>query len=295
MEVSKKMSQRLKGKAAVVTGGGGGIGRSVCLALAAEGAMVVVNDFGTGLDGTKSADKVVDEIKKAKGIAVANYDSVATVVNGEKIINTAINNFGRIDILANCAGNFHPVATVDMTQEVWDAVITVHLGGHFACSRAAARAMIQQKSGGSIINVSSLAGFPRYDPRGAAYPTAKAGIVGFTLALAYELKQYGIRVNVIFPRASTNLFPGTMSGGGGSMPTTASLKPDDIAPMFVYLGTDAAKDVTSQLFYTAGGDFSVLVRPVKHRLFVRKMGEWTVDELSAVIPGLGLEERDSYF
>ena len=207
------MSQKLKGKAAVVTGGGGGIGRGVCLALAAEGASVVVNDFGTGPDGIKAADKVVSEIKKANGIAVANYDSVATVLSGEKIINTATSNFGRIDILANCAGNFHPVATVDMTQEVWDSIMAVHLGGHFSCSRAAARAMIQQKSGGSIVNISSLAGFPRYDPQGAAYSTAKAGIVGFTLALAYELKQYGVRVNAIFPLASTNLFPGQSLAG----------------------------------------------------------------------------------
>ena len=283
------MAQKLKGKAAVVTGGGGGIGRGVCLALAAEGASVVVNDFGTGPDGIKTADKVVDEIKKAKGIAVANYDSVATVASGEKIINTATSNFGRIDILANCAGNFHPVATVDMTQEVWDSVMAVHLGGHFSCSRAAARVMIQQKSGGSIVNISSLAGFPRYDPQGAAYSTAKAGIVGFTLALAYELKQYGIRVNAIFPLASTNLFPGTKPRGGGSTPATTSLDPEDIAPMFVYLGTDAAKDVTGQFIYTAGGDFSLLDRPMKHRLFVRKIGRWTVDELTTTFTGLVLE------
>lgn len=283
------MSQKLKGKAAVVTGGGGGIGRGVCLALAAEGASVVVNDFGTGPDGIKAADKVVSEIKKANGIAVANYDSVATVLSGEKIINTATSNFGRIDILANCAGNFHPVATVDMTQEVWDSIMAVHLGGHFSCSRAAARAMIQQKSGGSIVNISSLAGFPRYDPQGAAYSTAKAGIVGFTLALAYELKQYGVRVNAIFPLASTNLFPGTKPRGGGSIPATTSLDPEDIAPMFVYLGTDVAKDVTGQFIYTAGGDFSLLDRPMKHRLFVRKIGRWTVDELTTTFAGLVLE------
>ena len=153
--------------------------------------------------------------------------------------------------------------------------MAVHLGGHFSCSRAAARAMIQQKSGGSIVNISSLAGFPRYDPQGAAYSTAKAGIVGFTLAMSYELKQYGIRVNAIFPLASTNLFPGTKPRGGGSTPATTSLDPEDIAPLFVYLGTDGAKDVTGQLIYAAGGDFSLLDRPMKHRLFVRKMGKWT--------------------
>ena len=290
MEVSKKMAGKLTGKAAVVTGGGGGIGRGVCLALAAEGASVVVNDFGTAPDGIKTADKVVNEIKKAKGSAVANYDSVATIASGEKIINAAVSNFGRVDILANCAGNFHPVPTVEMTQEVWDSIMAVHLGGHFSCTRAAARAMIQQKSGGSIVNISSLAGFPRYDPQGSAYSTAKAGIVGFTLGMSYELKQYGIRVNAIFPLASTNLFPGTKPRGGGSTPATTSLDPEDIAPLLVYLGTDAAKDVTGQLIYAAGGDFSLLDRPMKHRLFVRKMGKWTVDELTSTFTGLVLEQ-----
>jgi 3-oxoacyl-[acyl-carrier protein] reductase len=283
------MGQRLKGKVGVVTGGGGGIGRGVALALSAEGASVVVNDPGLKPDGTKAADKVVDEIKQLKGKAVANYDSVATIVSAEKIIGAAINNFGRVDILENCAGNFQPVPTVEMTQEVWDSIMAVHLGGHFACSRAAAKEMIKQKSGGSIVNISSFAGFPRYDPRGAAYSTAKSGVVGFTLALAYELKQYGIRVNAIFPLATTQLFPGTTPRGGGAMPVTTSLNPEDIAPLFVYLGTDEAKDVTGQFFYAAGGDFSILERPMKHRLFVRKIGKWTVDELIGVFPGLPLE------
>jgi 3-oxoacyl-[acyl-carrier protein] reductase len=194
-----------------------------------------------------------------------------------------------VDILVNCAGNFQPVPTVEMTQEVWDSIMAVHLGGHFACSRAAAKEMIKQKSGGSIVNISSFAGFPRYDPRGAAYSTAKSGVVGFTLALAYELKQYGIRVNAIFPLATTQLFPGTTPRGGGAMPVTTSLNPEDIAPLFVYLGTDEAKDVTGQFFYAAGGDFSILERPMKHRLFVRKIGKWTVDELIGVFPGLPLE------
>lgn len=284
------MGQRLKGKVGVVTGGGGGIGRGVALALSAEGASVVVNDPAVKPDGIKAADKVVDEIKQLKGNAIASYDSVATIVSAEKIIGAAINKFGKVDFLANCAGNFQPVPTVEMTQEVWDSIMAVHLGGHFACSRAAAKEMIKQKSGGSILNISSFAGFPRYDPRGAAYSTAKAGVVGFTLALSYELKQYGIRVNAIFPLATTQLFPGTTPRGGGAMPATTSLNPEDIAPLFVFLGTDEAKNVTGQFIYAAGGDFSILDRPMKHRLFVRKIGKWTVDELIGVFPGLTLEQ-----
>jgi len=118
------MGQRLKGKVAVVTGGGGGIGRGVALAMSAEGASVVVTDPGVK-DGVKVADKVVDEIKKLNGNAVANYDSVATIVAAEKIIDAAVTNFGRVDILVNCAGNFMPVPTVEMTQENWDSIMAV--------------------------------------------------------------------------------------------------------------------------------------------------------------------------
>ena len=288
MEINKEMTQRLKGKAAVVTGGGGGIGRAVCLALAAEGASVVVNDFGTSRDGTKAADKVVNEIKKANGIAVANYDSVATVVGGQKIINASTSNFGRIDILANCAGNYISAPIVDMTQEQWDLEMAVHLGGHFSCSRAAARVMIKQKSG-SIINISSLGAFPIFGGSGTGYSTAKAGIIGFTAALSWELKEHGIRVNAIFPQATTQLFSGTKPRGRPGIPYTTSLNPEDIAPMFVYLGTDEAKNVTGQYIYAAGGDFSILDKPMKHRIFIRKIGRWTVDELTTVVPGLALE------
>ncbi|UCG67669.1 MAG: SDR family NAD(P)-dependent oxidoreductase, partial [Deltaproteobacteria bacterium] len=126
------MAQRLKGKSAVVTGGGSpvGIGRSVALALATEGAQVVVNDTGRDPDGTSRADKVVEEITKAGGTAVANYDSVATMVGGENIIKTAISNFGRIDILVNCAANYKRVQEAfEMTENDWDSIIDVHLKG----------------------------------------------------------------------------------------------------------------------------------------------------------------------
>ena len=126
------MGQRLNGKVAVVTGGGGGIGRGVVLAMHAEGAAVVVSDAGVKPDGTKAADVVVAEVKKLGGKAVASYDSVTTIVSGQKIIDTAVNTFGRVDVLVNCAGNFLPASTVETTQEQWDALMAVHLGGHFA-------------------------------------------------------------------------------------------------------------------------------------------------------------------
>ena len=133
------MGQKLAGKVAVITGGGGGIGKNVALGLAAEGASVVINDFGTGPDGIKLADKAAAEVKKAGGKAVANFDSVTTVVSAAKIINAATSNFGRVDILVNCAGNMVGTSTLEITQEQWDATLAIHIGGHFACSQAAAR------------------------------------------------------------------------------------------------------------------------------------------------------------
>ena len=283
------MGQRLKGKVAIITGGGGGIGRGVVLAMSAEGASVVVADAGVKPDGTKAADIVVAEVKKLGGQAVSSYDSVTTIVSAEKIIDTAVKNFGRVDTVVNCAGNFLPAATVDTTQEQWDSIMAVHLGGHFAVSRAAARQMIKQKSGGSITNFSSLVAFPAFDPRGTSYSTAKAGVMGFTSALAFELKEQGIRVNCIFPQATTQLFAGTNPRGRPGIPATTSLDPGDIAPVIVFFATDEGKNVTGQFVYAAGGDFSVLDRPLKPKVFVRKIGKWTIEELEKVFAGLNLE------
>ena len=282
------MGQKLAGKVAVVTGGGGGIGKNVAWGLAAEGANVVINDFGTGSDGIKLADKAVEEVKKASGKAVANYDSVTTVVSAAKIINAATSNFERVDILVNCAGNIVGTSTLDITQEQWDATLAIHIGGHFACSQAAAREMVKQKSGGSIINFASRGAFPLFEASGSSYAVAKAGILGFTTALSSELKKYNIRVNAICPNASTPLFPSVDPRGGMGIPKTTSLDPSDIAPLIVYLTTDAAKNITGQFIYAAGGDFCIFDRPLQPKIYVRKIGKWTVDELGETIPGLGL-------
>lgn len=154
------MVQKLKGKSAVVTGGGDGIGRATALALAAEGAKVVINDIGHDPEGKSKADNVVNEITKAKGTAVANYDSVATMAGGENIIKTATSNFGRIDILVNSAGNFKLMPTTELTEKDWDSIMDVHAKGHFSCIKAAIPEMIKQKSG-RIINISSRGYFWR--------------------------------------------------------------------------------------------------------------------------------------
>jgi NAD(P)-dependent dehydrogenase (short-subunit alcohol dehydrogenase family) len=272
------MDQILAGKVAVVTGGGGGIGGAVAIDMAAEGAKIVVNDFGKEADGSNAADKVVKQIQKAKGMAVANYDSVATMAGGENIIKTAISHFGRIDILVNTAGFGKAGLFPEVSEEDWDLTFNVHLKGHFSCSKAAVKEMIKQKSGGRIINFSSNAGFafvqvPFFD---ISYATAKAGIVGFTAKLSAELKEYGITVNGIFPSAITKGFPD---------PRPGAESPEFIAPIVVYLATDKAKDITGQFFLTYGGNIGIYPRPMqKTSMLFCKSGKWTLDELDKIVP-----------
>jgi NAD(P)-dependent dehydrogenase (short-subunit alcohol dehydrogenase family) len=272
------MEQILAGKVAVVTGGGGGIGGAVAIDMAAEGAKIVVNDFGKDADGSSAADKVVKQIQKAKGTAVANYDSVATMAGGENIIKTAISHFGRIDILVNTAGFGKAGLFPEVSEEDWDLTFNVHLKGHFSCSKAAVKEMIKQKSGGRIINFSSNAGFafvqvPFFD---ISYATAKAGIVGFTAKLSAELKEYGITVNGIFPSAITKGFPD---------PRPGAESPEFIAPIVVYLATDKAKDITGQFFLTYGGNIGIYPRPMqKTSMLFCKSGKWTLEELDNIVP-----------
>ena len=285
------MAQKLAGKVAVVTGAGSepGIGQETAKAMAAEGASVVVNDIAKDDDGSWAADRGVKVIEKAKGQAVANYDAVGTVSNGDKIIKTAVDNFGRVDILVNTAGNLISKPSVEMTEEEWDSVLGVHLKGHFSCSRAAAREMIKQGSGGRIINISSRGAF-MYDPlppglSSAAYSAAKAGILGLTVCLAAEFMANDITVNAIVPSASTSLFPGRgrrWFGGG------VREHPEYLAPIMVYLATDEAKEINAQFFYACGGDICIFSRPLQlpgPHMFIRKaVGKWTLDELNEVIP-----------
>ena len=273
------MAGKLAGKVAVVTGAGSksGIGMAVASAMAAEGAMVVVNDIVKDPDGSWGADRVVKEIKKANGKAVANYDSVASMEGGQKIIRTAISNFGRIDILVNTAGTFRIVPTVELTEEEWDATLNVHLKGVFATTQEAIKHMIEQKSGGRIINFTSMAAYtPDLGPGASiAYCAGKGGVLGFTRQLAVEMEQYGITANSISPGAKSSLFPYPAPG------------PEFVAPMIVYLATDAAKDINGQIIRIIGGDVIVFAPPMGaaggHN-YLHKSGKWTVDELAEIMP-----------
>src|SRR4030042_813933 len=262
------MSKLLQGKVAIVTGGGSaGIGGATAFALAMESAQVVVNDISRDAEGNKAADKMVEKIKKAGGKAVASYDSIDTMQGGEKIVKTAISNFGRIDILVNAAGNYWPVSTIDMTEKEWDSIMNVHMKGTFGCIKAALPEMIKQKSG-RIINFSSRAAFngpasAKVSYSNVAYNAAKAGILGLTMALALEFRESGITANAILPSAVTPLFPKEKMPLEDNLPVPSVTGPEYVPPIIVYLATDKARGVTGQFIYAAGEDICIFGRPLR--------------------------------
>ena len=286
------MAKVLEGKVAVVTGAGRGIGRGVAMALAAAGAKVVVNDFGGAADGTGGdaapASLVVNEIKAQGGQGVANFDSVADPDGAEKIIQTAVNNFGRIDILINNAGILRDRMVFNMTNEEWDIVQKVHMYGHFYCTRSATKFMRQQKWG-RIVNTSSSAGLGETFGQ-ANYGAAKEGIVGLTRQVARDMGRYGVTCNAIRPSAATRL---TMTpelkeawkkaGQNDLIDRLEALNPEDVAPLIVFLCTDAASNINGRTFAVGGGEISLYSEPIKERT-IFKLGRWTIEELLAIGP-----------
>ena len=281
----------LDGKAVVVTGAGRGIGRGVAELAAAEGAKVVVVDPGVATDGSGSdkgpADDVVDTIRRAGGTAVPNYDSVASMAAGERIIQTCIDNFGRIDCLINVAGILRDRMVFNMSEQEWDDVIAVHLKGHFACTKAAIVLMRQQRYG-RVINFSSQSGLVGNTGQ-ANYGAAKSGVAGFTRVVARDLGRYGITCNAIAPRALTRM-TGDLGGaakGALSASEFAEMPPDYVAPMACFLATDDAWNINGQIFLVYGGTVSLLAHPVPYRTILKPGdGLWTLDELSEMVPNL---------
>lgn len=290
------MAQRLKGKVAVVTGAGRGIGRAEALLFAKEGARVVVNDPGVNPDGTGHDDgpaaKVVAEIKAAGGEAVANFDTVATMEGGENIVKTALDSFGRLDVLVNNAGILRDRMVFNMTEEEWDAVIAVHLKGHFTTTRFATQVMRQQRSG-RIINTSSESGLGNMGQ--ANYSAAKEGIVGLTRTVARDMGKYGVTCNAIRPRAGTRLVlsPEMMEAAerakaagisGPQLDGMAELTPEQVAPLVVYLSTDDAAGVNGYDFLVGGGYISLMSQPEEIRTIWTSEGTWSVDEIARKFP-----------
>jgi len=291
------MAKRLEGKVAVVTGAGRGIGRGEALALAAEGAKVVVNDLGVARDGggtsSEPSDEVVQEIKKLGGESVANYDSVITPEGGENIIKTAIDKFGRLDILVNNAGFLRDRMIFNMSEDDWDAVIKVHLYGHFHCIKPACIFFRQQKSG-RIINTSSSAGLGSLGQ--ANYAAAKEGIVGLTRTVALDMNKYGVTCNVIRPGAKTRMtftpeivaaWEKTKAQGLASTAPSpeelSSFLPEMVSPLVVYLATDEASNINGCSFDVHGGTIGIYSEPDVARS-IHKQGMWTLDELLDIIP-----------
>ena len=286
------MGDRLKGKVAVVTGAGRGIGRGEALALASEGAKVVVNDLGGLGDGsefsTSPADEVVAKIKKLGGEAVANYESVATAQGGENIVKTAVDVFGKLDILVNNAGILRDRMIYNMSDEEWDIVIKVHIYGHFYTTRAACALFRQQRSG-RIINTSSEAGLGITFGQ-ANYGAAKEGIIGFTRQVANDMGRYGVTCNAIRPNAGTRL---TLSdelkaawkkaGKEDIIRAAEQAKPEDIAPLVVWLVSDDAANVNGRTFYVETGTVALYSEPVREKHLL-KVGGWTIDELFNFMP-----------
>jgi NAD(P)-dependent dehydrogenase (short-subunit alcohol dehydrogenase family) len=268
----------LDGKVAIVTGSGGGIGRCHALALAKEGAKVVVNDLGgdrSGSGGGKSmADKVVDEIKAAGGKAVANYESVTSMAGGKGIVQTALDAFGRLDILVNNAGILRDKTLLKMEEPMWDAVIAVHLKGTFACTLPAAQVMKDQGQGGRIINTSSTSGLLGNFGQ-SNYGAAKAGIAGFTRVCALELQKHGITVNALVPVAKTRM---TEDLAAFSQLEEGQLDPAHVSPVMVFLASDLAKDITGKFFLIRGPHISAM--EVKVTEGVNKNAMWTPQEIS---------------
>ena len=286
------MAKILEGKVAIVTGAGRGIGRSEAIALAEAGAMVVVNDLGGGGDGIGSdsapAQLVAGEITARGGEAVANIDSVAEVEGAERIIQTAVDSFGRVDILVNNAGIVRDHMIYNMTDEEWDIVLKVHLYGHFYCTRAACRHMRAQKWG-RIINTSSSAGLGSTFGQ-ANYGAAKEGIIGLTRQVARDMAKYSTTCNAIRPGAATRLTlnPDLLAaweraGRTGIKEKVEATVPDEIAPFIVFLCTEAAGNISGRTFDVIGGKVSLYSEPTRERTIYKK-GRWTVEELLEVAP-----------
>jgi len=294
------MGDMLEGRVAVVTGAGRGIGRGVALELAAQGAKVVVNDFGVGVDGeapsSEPANAVVDEIRAAGGDAVASAESVAEWDGASRVIETAVERFGRIDALVTCAGILRDRMIFNMTPAEWAPVIAVQLKGTFNCLRHASRHMREQRYG-RIVTFTSGAGLFG-NPGQTNYGAAKAGISGLTKVAARDLGRYGITVNSISPVAGTRM---TLTDayfkardlrkeqgikredrGTGDI---ERLDPNDVAPMVAYLASETAGHVNGEIFLCYGDAIARVAPPRPVRTLFKSDGYWTLDELDRLAPG----------
>ncbi len=288
----------LDGRVAIITGAGRGIGREHALLFASEGAKVVVNDLGGAIDGSGDdrtpAQQVVDEIKAMGGEAIANADNVADWEGGKRLIDSAIEAFGGLHILVNNAGILRDRVLVNMTEEEWDSVITVHLKGHFVPTRHAAAYWREQSKEGkevkaSVINTSSTSGLLG-NPGQTNYGAAKAGIAAFTVIAAQELSRYGVRVNAIAPAARTRMTESTPGLSEVVKPPESGAfdvwDPANISPLVAYLATENCP-ANGKVFFVQGGVVR-LFQPWTMTETIDKKDRWTVAELETEMAKLGV-------
>jgi NAD(P)-dependent dehydrogenase (short-subunit alcohol dehydrogenase family) len=283
-----------EGRVVIVTGAGRGIGRSHALELARQGAKVVVNDLGAEVDGTGGSSgptgEVVEQIRSLGGEAVANGDDVSHADGAKRIVDDALQAFGRLDVLVNNAGILRDRMLVNLEEDDWDAVIRVHLKGTYLMSRAAAGHWRQRAKDGAdndarIINTSSPSGLTGNVGQ-SNYGAAKAAIAAFTLITAAELGRYGVTVNAVSPSARTRM----TQGGQMDKVTVADgewdpLGPDNIAPIVTWLASTGSADITGRVFGVAGGRVAVL-EGWSDGPSVDKGRQWSTAEVGEELPGL---------
>jgi NAD(P)-dependent dehydrogenase (short-subunit alcohol dehydrogenase family) len=280
----------LEGRVAIITGSGRGIGREHALLFAQEGAKVVINDLGGAIDGSGDdrtpAQQVVDEIKAMGGEAIANADDVADWEGGQRLVNAAIEAFGDLNVLVNNAGILRDRVLVNMTEDEWDAVIHVHLKGHFVPTRWAAAYWREQSKAGhtvkaSVINTSSTSGLLG-NPGQSNYGAAKAGIAAFSQICAMELERYGVRVNAIAPAARTRMTEATPGLGDIVQPPDDPSKfdvwnPANVSPLVAWLASEECP-VSGRVFFIQGGKVQNF-QPWTLTEAIEKDDRWTIAEL----------------
>lgn len=299
------MTDMMKDKVVVVTGSGGGIGREIALLMAAEGAKVVVNDIGASVSGegkdTGPAQKVADEIHAKGGQAVVNTDSVATWTSANAIIKTAIDKFGRIDCVINNAGILRDRIFFKMNPEEWQAVIDVHLNGTFFVSRAAATYFREQETG-SYVHMTSTSGLIGNIGQ-ANYGAAKLGITALSKMIAMDMARYHVRSNCIAPFAWSRMIgsiPADTPEAKTRVERLKTMEASKIAPMAVFLASDAAKDVTGQVFGVRANEIFLMSQPRPLRS-VHRDGGWTPQSIAEhAIPAMkagfyGLDRSQDVF
>jgi NAD(P)-dependent dehydrogenase (short-subunit alcohol dehydrogenase family) len=279
----------LKDKVAIITGAGRGIGKETALFLAKQGVKILVNDLGANPDGSgedKIADEVVSEITNLGGKALANYDSVDSFEGGQNIFNSALSEFGAVDILINNAGILRDKTLFNMEESDWDIIMAVHLKGHFNCTKPFVCYIREtNRLNCRVINMSSVSGLIGNFGQ-TNYGAAKAGIAGFSRSLSMEMAKYKCTVNTISPGAATRLTIDLMKAAGRDVDENDWKQgPQQIAPVIAWLSSDEANEITNQIFHISQGNVGIMQQPAVIKSF-KSDTVWDLEKLNRVMPDL---------